>query len=512
MRTLRGTALSLSIALIAPSTGAWAPRISRGLVGRQTTVPIRNCSPALHRAFRTHLFLATTESDPVAVVIDSSNDPFVILGLSTPTADQKEIKRAYKRMALKYHPDVSADTDKKVASDRFAKINWAYQQLSGDNKNASRSSTSKTASSSSSSSSNSWSQPPHRRTASSSSSYSGPSVDWRDYMPNNGQYDQQYDAGGDSFASIFRDLFAGAAVGGYSVVNDLLEFMERSTGDASFGGFGKDANNDAELRVLLQTGTLREIGQEMEDTELVVDQLAAKLRKVQDERTMAQADLSAASRYMEKLEIDERLEELNAREKVVEGYLKKARKRLLQLQTRYKEMIVHGQDDVRARSASSRTWNTSRSSQSTTAAADSSRSSTASSESPSAGSSSRHADPADAWKDDSFGSFGRRRGSGRRRSSASTSSTRSETSPGSSSSASSTRDAASASSSSYAKSPSQSSSTSRTASSTSTNYDLPPHRRIMSDTSGSRNDRDLRRLRELKVDEEFEKLKKELGL
>jgi hypothetical protein len=31
-------------------------------------------------------------------------DPFSILGLSSPTADVKEIKRAYKRMALKFHP------------------------------------------------------------------------------------------------------------------------------------------------------------------------------------------------------------------------------------------------------------------------------------------------------------------------------------------------------------------------------------------------------------------------
>ena len=36
-----------------------------------------------------------------------SDDPFQILGLE-PTVDQKVIKRAYKRMALKYHPDVLA--------------------------------------------------------------------------------------------------------------------------------------------------------------------------------------------------------------------------------------------------------------------------------------------------------------------------------------------------------------------------------------------------------------------
>ena len=35
---------------------------------------------------------------------NGEDDPFAILGLSVPTADQKEIKRAYKRMALKFHP------------------------------------------------------------------------------------------------------------------------------------------------------------------------------------------------------------------------------------------------------------------------------------------------------------------------------------------------------------------------------------------------------------------------
>src|SRR6056300_843491 len=61
----------------------------------------------------------------------NSEDPFEILDLSEATTDQKIIKRAYKRMALKYHPDVvstpqSSPEEKKRASDRFAKINWAY--------------------------------------------------------------------------------------------------------------------------------------------------------------------------------------------------------------------------------------------------------------------------------------------------------------------------------------------------------------------------------------------------
>ena len=57
----------------------------------------------------------------------NSDDPFKILGLDEPTADLKVVKRAYKRMALRYHPDVittkdSSAEEKKQASDRFASL------------------------------------------------------------------------------------------------------------------------------------------------------------------------------------------------------------------------------------------------------------------------------------------------------------------------------------------------------------------------------------------------------
>ena len=99
--------------------------------------------------------------------------------------------------------------------------------------------------------------------------------------------------------------------------------------------------------MLLQTGNVNEIGEEMDETELVVQQLSNKLKNVQDELYHVQADVAAASRYIEKIELQERLDELEARKKVVEGYIQKARKRLISLQTRYKELIVRGQNDAR---------------------------------------------------------------------------------------------------------------------------------------------------------------------
>jgi hypothetical protein len=46
----------------------------------------------------------------------ASNDPFQVLGLEEPMSDVKVIRRAYKRMAVKYHPDVATTKDR---YDRF---------------------------------------------------------------------------------------------------------------------------------------------------------------------------------------------------------------------------------------------------------------------------------------------------------------------------------------------------------------------------------------------------------
>jgi hypothetical protein len=536
-----------------------------------------------------------------------STDPFKVLGLDpSPGLDKKEIKRAYKRLALKFHPDVvtnlkSSAQEKKAASDVFAKINWAYETLSGKNGASSPSSSTASSSSSSSGTASSGWKPPHRRTSdytgstgsSSSSSSGGPSTDWRDYMPNygiNNDDDAKYDAGGDSFGSIFSDLFNGAstaaayttgASGG--VFRDFVEFLESNVDGYSPGG----NDDDAQLRILLQTGTLQEIGDEMDDTDLVVKQLGSKLTSVQNELVMLQAEVNAAvaMRYMEKLELEERVAELKARKKVVEGYITKARKRLLSLQTRYKQLIVDGGNDSKAgggrssrrtsapssssrnepgvesysaagyrstsagSSSSSKSTSTSSSGSSYTAPSDSSSRSTSTS---TPNGSAKNDE--DAWKNDSFGSSGRGRSSSSRQrsrqrtsttpppeptrtttssSSSSTSGTApSESSNNRSTSASTPTGSANGedawkndsfgsfgrgrSSSSRQRSRQQTSttaeptgSTSSSSSSTAGSSQVPPHRR---QSSSPRDKNDTQRLRELKVDEEFDKLKKELGL
>jgi len=62
----------------------------------------------------------------------SQRDYYEILGVEKG-ADKKQIKKAYKRLAMKHHPDRNAD-DKKSAEKKFKEIQKAYSILSDDQK------------------------------------------------------------------------------------------------------------------------------------------------------------------------------------------------------------------------------------------------------------------------------------------------------------------------------------------------------------------------------------------
>lgn len=62
-------------------------------------------------------------------------DYYKILGVSK-NASQEEIKRAYRKLARKYHPDVAKDKDRKEAEERFKEISEAYAVLGDPEKRA----------------------------------------------------------------------------------------------------------------------------------------------------------------------------------------------------------------------------------------------------------------------------------------------------------------------------------------------------------------------------------------
>jgi molecular chaperone DnaJ len=63
----------------------------------------------------------------------ANKDYYKILGVKK-TDSISTIKKNYKKLALKYHPDKAGDNEKRVAEDKFKEINEAYSVLSDEGK------------------------------------------------------------------------------------------------------------------------------------------------------------------------------------------------------------------------------------------------------------------------------------------------------------------------------------------------------------------------------------------
>ena len=59
------------------------------------------------------------------------DDPYKVLGVS-PDASDEEIKKAYRRLAKKYHPDLNPDDP--VAAKKMQEVNAAYEQIKNPEK------------------------------------------------------------------------------------------------------------------------------------------------------------------------------------------------------------------------------------------------------------------------------------------------------------------------------------------------------------------------------------------
>lgn len=63
----------------------------------------------------------------------TTRDYYEVLGVSK-SANENDIKQAYRKLAREHHPDMVKDGDKKAAEERFKEINEAYQILSDPQK------------------------------------------------------------------------------------------------------------------------------------------------------------------------------------------------------------------------------------------------------------------------------------------------------------------------------------------------------------------------------------------
>lgn len=67
------------------------------------------------------------------MLVHCGKDYYNILGVSRD-AGKNEIKRAYKRLSIKYHPDKTPEKEREAAKEKFHEVSEAYEVLSDEEK------------------------------------------------------------------------------------------------------------------------------------------------------------------------------------------------------------------------------------------------------------------------------------------------------------------------------------------------------------------------------------------
>ena len=91
--------------------------------------------PLVHvlRTVQSILLFLLCSTSPSEAVAAASLKPYEALGLSRGCT-QKDIKKAYRRAALKHHPDKVKECDREASEQKFKDVNQAYEILSDESK------------------------------------------------------------------------------------------------------------------------------------------------------------------------------------------------------------------------------------------------------------------------------------------------------------------------------------------------------------------------------------------
>lgn len=229
-------------------------------------------------------------------------DPYEVLGVSRD-ADANTIKRAYRRAALRNHPDVSGDAG---AKERFLQVQEAYRILSDRTRRAR-----------------------YDRFQRGTESFFGKNMDEdifsREYARNWRKNNPMPEDLDDSFASVIGDLFSQFTGNrkdkGVGIIDDFLDFLERRVGDN-----GESSSTSTKSSEEWENGGMRDMGtynsidvlqSEQKDCELMIQQLNTRIRTLEAEITRLD---NRASDWKRRAENMDRSREYSARDAANEMY------------------------------------------------------------------------------------------------------------------------------------------------------------------------------------------------